>query len=202
MTDKSDDLEAVRKIVASLESFDTADRERIIRWAREKLGLPVPVVTSHPGSSQSPTPEDHPQVPKMRGGGKDIKTFVAEKQPPRDNDFAATVAYYYRFEAPDFARKDSITAVDLQEACRLSGRSRFTRSAQTLINAQNAGFLDKAGDRGAYAISTVGENLVAMTLPSESPANLQAGGASKAARGTKKSKGRSAKRRAKKERKK
>jgi hypothetical protein len=38
--------------------------------------------------------------------------------------------------------------------------------AQTLINAHGAGLLDTA-ERGAYAINSVGENLVAMTLPGE-----------------------------------
>src|SRR5229473_6579890 len=36
---QSDDLEAVRTIVAALEGFDAKDKERILRWAREKLGL-------------------------------------------------------------------------------------------------------------------------------------------------------------------
>ncbi len=36
---KQDDLEAVRAIVAALNSFDAKDQERILRWAREKLGL-------------------------------------------------------------------------------------------------------------------------------------------------------------------
>ena len=34
-----DDYEAVRTVVATLESFKPEDQERIIRWAREKLGL-------------------------------------------------------------------------------------------------------------------------------------------------------------------
>jgi hypothetical protein len=36
----------------------------------------------------------------------------------------------------------------------------------TLTNAKNAGYLDSAG-HGAYKINTVGENLVAVTLPGE-----------------------------------
>lgn len=34
----------------------------------------------------------------------------------------------------------------------------------TLTNAKNAGYLDAAGD-GKYKLSSVGENLVAITLP-------------------------------------
>lgn len=40
MTKPTDDLEAVRTIVEALESFESEDKERIIRWAREKLKLP------------------------------------------------------------------------------------------------------------------------------------------------------------------
>ena len=43
MADKTDDLEAVRKLVEVLSAFDAEDQERIIRWAREKQGLPTQV---------------------------------------------------------------------------------------------------------------------------------------------------------------
>jgi len=83
--------------------------------------------------------------------------------------FAATVAYYYRFQAPEPQRKTAVTANDLQEACRLADRDRLVKPAQTLINAHGQGLLDKAGERGSYAINTVGENLVAMALPNSAP---------------------------------
>jgi hypothetical protein len=96
----------------------------------------------------------------------DIKTFVDTKKPPSETQFAATVAYYYGFEAPAESRKESITSSDLQEACRQVGRARIKNPAQTLVNAHAQGLLDR-GDRGAYTINTVGENLVAMALPSD-----------------------------------
>lgn len=166
MTKKLDDLEALRTLVGTLESFEKADQERIIRWACEKLGLPF----ATPG-----TPTDQITGKRLKleetfltqtgvGSGKDIKAFVSEKRPMSDNQFAATVAYYYRFEASEAQRKDSITADDLQEACRKAGRERLKNPAQTLINAHSVGLIDKA-EKGAYAINSVGENLVAMTLP-------------------------------------
>jgi hypothetical protein len=79
--------------------------------------------------------------------------------------FAATVAYYFAFEAPTEERKESITADDLQDACRQVGRHRLSSPIKTLLNAHASGLLDKAGERGAYKINTVGENLVAVTLP-------------------------------------
>ena len=39
MTAKNDDLEAVRILAETLQPFTSDDRERIIRWAREKLGM-------------------------------------------------------------------------------------------------------------------------------------------------------------------
>ena len=46
MTKPADDLEAVRVVAEALQEFDAKDQERIIRWAREKLGLSVPPTTS------------------------------------------------------------------------------------------------------------------------------------------------------------
>lgn len=163
MPEQQDDLDAVRTLVLTLEPFDPSDRERIIRWAREKLGLPVaplPQGSAAPSTSVAEPARTATQVPRVT----DIKSFVAEKNPTSNNDFAATVAYYYRFEAPEDQRKETINAADLQEACRLTGRERLAKPAQTLVHAYTAGLLEKAG-RGTYSISTVGENLVAVTLP-------------------------------------
>lgn len=167
MAEKPDDLEAVRKLVEVLSAFDASEQERVIRWAREKLGLPV--------HSPAPAGTRESQVDSAAGGdgaggAKDIRTFVTEKNPTSDNQFAATVAHYYRFVAPAATKKEFITADDLQEACRLTGRNRLQKPAQTLINAHTNGLLDKGVNRGEYVISTVGENLVAVTLPGSTAA--------------------------------
>lgn len=84
--------------------------------------------------------------------------------------FAAVVAYYYRFEAKPDEQLESISADVLQNAARLANRHRLSRPRQTLINAKQQGYLDQV-DRGQYRINSVGENLVAMTLPgTEAPA--------------------------------
>src|SRR6267378_7198735 len=97
-----DDLEAVRLVVTALSGFSPEEQERVIRWAREKLGLaaaprnltdalttppPVPAVPSRSGEHAGQTP----------AAAKDLKTFVTAKNPKNDVQFAATVAYYYRF---------------------------------------------------------------------------------------------------------
>jgi hypothetical protein len=38
---------------------------------------------------------------------------------------------------------------------------------QTLLNAHNLGLLDKGTEKATFSINSVGENLVAMTLPDE-----------------------------------
>ena len=85
--------------------------------------------------------------------------------------FAAVIAYYYKFEAPINERKDSINSEVLQNATRLAGRTRLTKPVQTLVNTSFNGLLDKADEKGSYKINTVGENLVAMTLPQSAKSN-------------------------------
>jgi hypothetical protein len=170
-----DDLEAVRAVAAALDGFSADDQERIIRWAREKLGL-APAARAMP-NAQTPQPAPlavsaravelieptQPQSP-----ARNIKTFVIDKNPKNDIQFAATVAYFYHFEAPPEQKKEEIDAAILQDACRLAGRERFTDPRKTLQNAKQQGLLDSGSEAGKFTINTVGENLVAMTLPSRS----------------------------------
>lgn len=169
MPQQKDDLEAVRLVADALEGFEAKDQERIIRWAREKLGLAtVPAVPSA-GSTQPSTPPPEAQAPNVTApaGSKDLKTFVAEKKPKNDVQFATTVAYYYRFEAPPNLRKNEINGDDLQEGCRLVGRERFKVPGQTLRNAHTLGLLNRGSESGSFAVNSVGENLVAVTLPGD-----------------------------------
>lgn len=164
-TKKLDDLNAVRSIREALEGFEPEDQERILRWARESVGLkaaaPVPPAASgtatltptHGGASQGQT-------------AKDIRTFVDQKAPRTDLQLATTIAYYYRFEAPEAERRDEFDATFLREACRLAGRpGTLTKPLLTLHNAVRGGFLDKGSTRGTFTINSVGENLVGMLLP-------------------------------------
>lgn len=166
MPQQKDDLEAVRLVADALEGFEAKDQERIIRWARERLGLAVvPAGSSQP----SPPPPSGLPAPNAAAltGSKDLKTFVAEKKPKNDVQFATTIAYYYRFEAPQNLRKSEINADDLQEGCRLVGRERFKIPGQTLRNAHTLGLLNKGSESGSFAVNSVGENLVAVALPGD-----------------------------------
>lgn len=163
MTTPPDDLEAVRKVIEALTPFNKDDQERIVRWAREKLGLSpsyestaIHPQSSGPRQSGFPAPSGTSSVT--------LRDFVEQKQPKADVHFVAVVAYYYQFEAGDAERKTSITAKDLQDACRLAKRNRFKDPGVALQNAFKVGYVDKA-ERGSYRLNSVGENLVAMALP-------------------------------------
>src|SRR5688500_18133499 len=165
MSAKVDDLEAVRVLAETLQPFTSEDRERIIRWAREKLGMTAgvaPALWSRAEVSVDNTRDS--AVVANQGGVVDIKTFVTEKAPKSDVHFAATVAYFYQFKSPETQRKDSITKEDLVKACREVQRKQPKVPAQVLVNAYHDGLFDRGG-KGSYKLNSVGENLVAMALP-------------------------------------
>ena len=167
MSQQLDDLDAVKTLVTTLEIFEKKDQERIIRWAKEKLGLEVdPKLNTT--TSLSPSPVLQTDTHQKHQSQKDLKTFYAEKKPSSENQFAALVAYYYKFEAPTSERKEEINSDILQDATRLATRERLGSPAKTLQNAKGMGYLDNGSARGYYKINTVGENLVAMTLPQNS----------------------------------
>jgi hypothetical protein len=97
------------------------------------------------------------------------------KAPKSDQQFTAVVAYFYQFEAKPGDRKDAIDADTMKEAARLAGRAQVERWNMTLTNAKNAGYLDAVGN-GKFRLSSVGENLVAITLPSNSESGQNKGG--------------------------
>jgi|SRR5579884_2431892 len=171
MSQQKDDLEAVRKVADALEGFDPKDQERIIRWARERIGLSVAPASPQalPSlSAAAPGSAQQAAIPlTLASSARDLKTFVAEKKPKNDVQFAATVAYYHRFEGPGNLRKREINGDDLQEACRLVGRERFKNPGQTIRNAHTLGLLDRGEQPGSFAINSVGENLVAVALPGD-----------------------------------
>lgn len=162
MTKPADDLEAVRIVAETLESFDSKDRQRIIRWALEKLGTPLDVT---PTAAPQRSPSGQPAPGPPSSGPRDIRSFIQEKNPRNERHLAAVVAYYFHFEAPPEQQQESIGSQDLVEACRTANWTRPRNPSQTMVNAFNSGYLDKTGERGRYRLNAVGENLVAMVLP-------------------------------------
>jgi hypothetical protein len=171
-TQKTDDIDAVRSVFDTIKDFSPEDQQRILRWVAEKVKLPQPFSPLGQVTPHSPLPLSgivHPGVPhpavSTLAGGRDIKTFMDEKKPRNDVQFAASVAYYYRFESPQSERKETINKEDLQEAARKAKRERFANPLQTLNNAHTLGLLDRGSEKATFSINSVGENLVAMTLP-------------------------------------
>jgi hypothetical protein len=158
-----EDFDTAKAVFEKLKDVPADRRKRILAWIAEGFGViaapPLPLPTP---SLATPQPPGTPAP--ATGTGVDIKTFVTAKAPKNDAQFATTVAYYYRFEAPVAQKRDSITSEMLQEACRLAGRNRFPTPIVTLNNAKKSGYLD-SGARGEFSVNSVGENLVAMTLP-------------------------------------
>jgi hypothetical protein len=155
------EFDAAKVVAEEIRSFDDSARQRILRWAAESLGMAAQVATPNV-TFQAQVPSVRPVAVATPGQALDIKTFVGSKQPKSDVQFATVVAYYHRFESSE--RRESIGSDVLQEAARHTGRPRLSNPTMTLNNAKSAGYLNSTG-RGQFSISTVGENLVAMTLP-------------------------------------
>lgn len=179
-------FDAAKTVSDTITGMEKSDQERVLRWVAESLGIQLSAKASeaqpahHHASEAEVRPPVSSRTPER---AQDIRSFVQAKQPRSDMQFAATVAYYYRFEAPTEQQRNTITPEFLQEATRQAGRDRLGNPRATLNNAVAQGYLDRA-DRGEFTINTVGENLVAMTLPS----TRENGGAS--ARGALKKAGR------------
>ena len=156
-------LDAAQKIVAELAGMTPDHQILAIKFAVETLGLKM-----LPTSASFGSPVTVHQPPPPAGVGSDhstdIRSFKDIKAPKSDRQFAAVVAYFYQFEAKPESRRDTIDAELMKEAARLAGWPQVSRWSMTLTNAKNAGYLDAAG-AGKFKLSSVGENLVAITLP-------------------------------------
>src|SRR4051794_32417681 len=104
MTKPQDDLDAVREIVATLEEFADSDRERILRWAREKLGMEQVSGLGAGGAAiensalergnAAPQQQVQPQPATAPATTvSDIRSFIAQKDPKNDTQLSAVVAY-------------------------------------------------------------------------------------------------------------
>ena len=176
-------FDAAKAIVETLKKVDKQQQEQAIRFASESLGLSIPSHAQGSGLPRQTATGTPPHPSGAQARSTDVKQYTNTKAPRSHQQFAAVVAYFYRYEASEAQRKDFITADDLREAVRLVGWKGLTIPLSTLNNAKNAGYLDAAA-RGQFRISTVGENLVAVTLPgdnTEAP-RRRAGGRKKVAK--------------------
>lgn len=167
MAADDNDFDIAKKIADLLKPAGRDRQQKILRWVAESLD--VAVTSAAPSAAAVADFGRYATGAQVSGRPIDIKSFVDAKAPKSDMQFAAVVAYYYRFEAPSDQRVESISSDILQDAARLASRARLSKPLQTLSNAKNQGYLDNVG-RGLFRINSVGENLVAMALPtSETP---------------------------------
>ena len=174
MTTNDSDFDVAKQIHDFLASLPDERKHRILRWVAESLNISLHVKQAveapsprQEGSSVT-APAQERELAKAISHGTDsvdVKSYVENKAPKNDVQYATVVAYYYRFEASSEERSEIITTDMLQNSTRLAGRARLKNPGATLNNAKTLGYLDGVG-RGQFRINTVGENLVAMTLPS------------------------------------
>jgi hypothetical protein len=170
MSQGGTDFDVAKAIADLLRGLDNESQQRVLRWVSESLGL---ATLDRVSANRNADKEPHAdllgpalgETPPGQVRSTNIKSFVEAKSPKSDNQFATVIAYFYRFEAPADQRREAITSEVLQNAARLAGRARLSNPLMTLNNAKKQGYLDAAGERGAFCINSVGENLVAMTLP-------------------------------------
>ena len=97
---KTTHFDAAKIIVETLQGLDKTSQALAMRFAAETLGLQSASVTQ---SHLTPvTPTSTPLSPPSSGGAPhlmDIRQFTAAKAPKSDQQFAAVVAYFYRFES-------------------------------------------------------------------------------------------------------
>lgn len=100
---QKDDFDAVRAVIDALTGFDADDQERILRWAREKLGLkaqsPSPI-TAAPAHTTPAADTASPAPASAADNASDIKMFVHAKSPSSDVQFVAVVAYFIGSRLP------------------------------------------------------------------------------------------------------
>lgn len=109
-------FDAAKAIVKTLQSMDKTQQQQALRFASASLALGLPTTPSAPAVTP-PLPAANPvPSPVMSAQSADIKQFTMAKKPKSDQQFAAVVAYYYRFEAPAPDRKDAIGSDDLTQA--------------------------------------------------------------------------------------
>src|ERR1700721_1797551 len=120
MSHSGDEFDAFRVVMKALENFSPEDQQRILHWAAEKLGLSTsPIVRGTSSVIQDLAQSRETGASSQSHSGKtNIKSFVELKKPKNDKQFAAVVAYYYKFDAPEGEQKDAITKEDLMDACR------------------------------------------------------------------------------------
>jgi hypothetical protein len=88
------DLKALETILKTLEPLSEDERERVLRWASEKLGISQTVPGQTRGGPQKKAAAIDAAFEKHPGGFQDVGEFLAAASPASDADRVLCVAAY------------------------------------------------------------------------------------------------------------
>lgn len=96
------DLKALEIILKTLEPLSADERERVLRWTGEKLGI-QPAALGRPGGALKKTTAIDAAFEKHPGGFQNVGEFLAAASPDSDADRVLCVAVYLQDfnESPD-----------------------------------------------------------------------------------------------------
>ena len=162
------ELKAISVTLAALKDLNSEERDRVLSYVLKRLDMAMPVEIQQATPAQLLPPPTQPIVPSGTyielKRQHDIRSFKEEKNPKSANEMAAVVAYFLQYEAGESERQDTITKSDVEKYFHVAKFTKPKDAKNTLQNSKNAGYLE-ARDRGAFALSPVGYNLVAHSLP-------------------------------------
>lgn len=158
------EISAIKAVMTALQPLDGPTRIRVMLYVADKFQIVLKQAGEPPSITSGGllAAKNEPPVPVRV---RDIRSFRQEKNPRSANEMAAIVAYYLAELAPPTERSATVTVDLAVRNFKLAQYPLPHRPEQLLVNAKNAGYLDAAGDTGAYRLNPIGHNLVAHTLP-------------------------------------
>ncbi|MCW2601745.1 MAG: hypothetical protein JWM02_3574 [Frankiales bacterium] len=157
------ELAAIQAILVALTKLRPEQRQRVIDYVFQRLGLE----TAQPSTSPPPPPPAGPAGPinaTSAASIRDVRSLKEQKKPRTANEMATLVAYYLSELAPEGGRKSEIGIDDITTYFKQAGYPLPAVLRNTLVNAKAAGYFDSAS-HGQYKLNPVGHNLVVHGLP-------------------------------------
>jgi hypothetical protein len=145
------EIDAMKAIDEAMTPLDEETRQRVMSWAESKFGDQT---QRQFGSSALPV--QHPVHHGENQTAKDIKTFLAQKQPSSFYERVACLAYYLE----KVEGKSDVKTKDITLGNTNARLSKMSNPALFVKHATNTyGFLTSLA-RGKFGVSTRGEALV------------------------------------------
>jgi len=160
------EIEAIRKLLTTLEPLDPKVRESVLDYVLRRLNINHVATSMSPlGREKSTLPPGEARVEEEETAAEvNIKDLVGQKKPRSAIEMATLVAYYLSNKVPQKDRKQSITTKDIETYFKIAEFKLPTKPQFTLPNTKAAGYLDAIGS-GEYKLNPVGYNLVVHSMP-------------------------------------